>query len=142
MFDLKDRFDGAVKTVAFAAAAGAAGVAALFFFLVALFLWAQQQYGTITATLVLAIVFLVVALAALTVVWILRQRAAERERQRAQRARKSAPQWWADPLVMTTVLDVVKTVGNKRLVAVLIGACIVGSVLTRSGPQKPADPKS
>ena len=142
MFDLKEKFDDAVKTVACAAAAAAAGATSLFFFLVALFLWTQQQYGTITAALVLAIVFLVVALAALTIVWIVRQRSAERA-QRVRRSNSRNTAWWADPVIITTALEVFKTVGSKRLITVLIGAFVVGALLTRpAGEGKAADPPS
>jgi cytochrome c biogenesis protein CcdA len=139
MFDVRDRFDGAVKTVACAAAAAAAGVASLFFFLVALFLWTQQHYGTIAATLVLAIVFLFAAMAALTIAWVVRQRSAERQ----QRVRKSSPQWWADPAIIAAALEVFKTIGSKRLIPVLLGAFVVGTLLSRSGgAPKPDDPQA
>ena len=132
MFDLKDKLDGAVKAIACAAAAAAAGVAALFFFCVAVFVWTQQQYGTVTAALVLAIVFLSATVAALGMGFISRRRSEERQ----QRLRKSNAQWWADPMVMTAALDVFRTVGSKHLITVLLGAIVVGTLLSRPSDQQ------
>jgi hypothetical protein len=53
MFALKDKLDVAAKIMACAAAA-AAVVAALFVICLALFVWVQQNYGVVAASLVLA----------------------------------------------------------------------------------------
>ena len=129
MFDLKDKVDAAVKLIACTAAAAAAGVAALFFFCVALFVWTEQHYGTVTASLVLAILFLVVTIAALTIALIARRPPKDRE----PRANRAAAQSFVDPMVITSVLEVLKTVGGKRAMAFLAGAFVIGTLLARPG---------
>src|SRR5258708_36321497 len=101
MFDLKDKLDGAVMAMACAAAAAAAGVAALFFFCVAIFVWTQHQYGTVTAALVLAMVFLSAAITALTIGFISRRQGEGRQ----PNQRQSDPQCGAEPVVITAALE-------------------------------------
>ena len=138
MFDLKDKLNGAVTAMACAAAAAAAGVAALFFFCVAIFVWTQHQYGTVTAALVLAIVFLSTAIAALTIGFICRRQVEERQ----QNQRKSDLQGWADPLVITTALEVFRSIGSKRLITVLLGALVVGTLLSQPSAQQNSSTQS
>ena len=132
MFDLKDKLDGAVMAMACAAAAAAAGVAALFFFCVAIFVWTQHQYGTVTAALVLAVVCLLAAIAALTIGFFSRRQAEERQQSRG----KSDAQWWADPMVMTAALEAFRSIGSKRLITVLLGALVVGAFLSQPSGQQ------
>ena len=129
MFDLKDKVDAIVKAVVCAAAAAAAGVAALFFFCVALFVWTEQHYGTVTAALVLAILFLLIVIAALTI-GLMSRRQSERVQRRTSRP---AAQAWADPMVVAPVLEILRTVGGKRVITLLLGAFLVGSLLARPG---------
>jgi uncharacterized sodium:solute symporter family permease YidK len=138
MFDLKDKLNGAVTAMACAAAAAAAGVAALFFFCVAIFVWTQHQYGTVTAALVLAIVFLSAAIAALTIGFISRRQVEGRQ----QNQRKSDLQGWADPVVITAALEVFRSIGSKRLITVLLGALVVGTLLSQPSAQQNSPTRS
>jgi cytochrome c biogenesis protein CcdA len=127
MFNLNDKLDEAIKSVAFAVAAAAAGVAAFFFFCLALFLWTQQQFGTVTAALALAFLFLLVAVSALVATRIIRKQSAERQLQ----SRKQSALLWRDPLIINTALDVLRTIGSKRLTTMLLGMFVVGVLLSR-----------
>jgi hypothetical protein len=131
MLDLRDKLDEALNTTVFAGAAAAAIVAAIFFFCVAPFVWTEQHFGTVTASLTLAVVFLLTAIAALLLNWIIRPRAKERQ----QRARQNA-QWWTDPMVITAALEVYRTLGSKRLATALVGALVVGALANRSDEQR------
>jgi hypothetical protein len=133
MQDLRDKLDDALKATVFAGAAAAAIVAATFFICVAIFVWTEQHYGTVTASLVLAIVFLLAATAALLLNWIVHQRAKERRQQ--QRARQNV-QWWTDPMVITAALEIYRMLGNKRLATALVGALVEGALANRSGEQR------
>ena len=130
--DLKDRLEAAVKTSVWAAVAAAAAAVVLGFLCAALFLYLQDWRGPIIACLILAGAFLVIILIAVTAIGIVRQRQARLARARAQ-ASQTAGQWLRDPVVVTTALQVARTLGLRRAAPVLLlGAFLVGLVLSRS----------
>jgi apolipoprotein N-acyltransferase len=131
MIDFRDKLEAAVAALTYTAAAAAAGAAALLFFCIALFVWTREQYGTVTASLVLAVLFLVLALAALIAAAVRRRRLAEREAHRAQAHRANVTQWLSDPMVMTAGLELFRLLGTKRLMALLLGGVVVGTLLSR-----------
>jgi apolipoprotein N-acyltransferase len=126
MIDFRDKLEAAVAALTYTAAAAAAGAAALLFFCIALFVWTREQYGTVTASLVLAVLFLVLALAALIAATVRRRRVAERQAHRA-----NVTPWWTDPMVMTAGLELFRLLGTKRLMALLLGGVVVGTLLSR-----------
>lgn len=134
MLDLEDKVDTAAKIAISAAALAAAVVVATFFLCLALFMWTQQQYGTVAASLVLACVFIVAAVAALLFGLVARQRSQERQHRKLQHS----AQWWSDPTVITAALEVFRIIGSKRLITVLLGAFVVGALLERPSNRQPA----
>jgi apolipoprotein N-acyltransferase len=128
MFSLNDKLDEAIKAVTFAVAAGVTGVAAFFFFCLALFVWTQQQFGTVTAALTLAFLFLLAAVSALIAARIIRKQSAERRR---LQSREQSALFSRDPLIISTALDVLRTIGSKRLTTMLLGLLLVGALLGR-----------
>lgn len=143
--DLKERLDAAVKTSAWSAVAGLAGLIMLGFLCAALFLYLQDWRGPIVACLILAGGFLVVVLIAVTAIALVRQRQTRLARARAQLANQAAGQWLRDPVVMTTALQVARTLGLRRAAPVLLlGAFVVGLVLSRTAAKTahPAGPQS
>jgi type VI protein secretion system component VasK len=143
--DLKERLDAAVKTSAWSAVAGLAALIMLGFLCAALFLYLQDWRGPIVACLILAGGFLVVVLIAVTAIALVRQRQARLARARAQQANQAAGQWLRDPVVMTTALQVARTLGLRRAAPVLLlGAFVVGLVLSRTAAKTahPAGPQS
>jgi hypothetical protein len=142
--DLKERLDTAVKTSAWSAVAGAAALTMLGFLCAALFLYLQNSRGPIVACLVLAGAFLLVVLIAIAAIALVRQRHARLARARAQ-ANQAAAHWLRDPVVVTTALQVARTLGFRRAAPVLLlGAFMLGLVLSRTAAKTapPAGPES
>jgi apolipoprotein N-acyltransferase len=135
MFSLNDKLDEAIKSVTFAVAAGVTGVAAFFFFCLALFVWTQQQFGTVTAALVLAFLFLLAAVSAFVAARTIRKRSAERRLQ----SRKQSALLSRDPLIVNTALDVLRTIGSKRLTTMLLSLLLVGALLSRPNESRSVD---
>ena len=130
--DLKERLDAAVKTSAWSAVAVAAALTMLGFLCAALFLYLQNWRGPIVACLILAGAFLLVVLIAIVAIALLRQRLARLARARAQ-ANQAAGQWLRDPVVVTTALQLARTLGLRRAAPMLLlGAFVVGLVLSRT----------
>lgn len=130
--DLKERLDAAVKTSLWSAVAAAAALTMLGFLCAALFLYLQNWRGPIVACLILAGAFLLVILIAVAAIALVRQRQARLARARAQ-ANQAAGHWLRDPVVVTTALQVARTLGFRRAAPVLLlGAFVVGLVLSRT----------
>jgi heme/copper-type cytochrome/quinol oxidase subunit 2 len=142
--DLRERLDAAVKTSAWSVVAAAAALTMLGFLCAALFLYLQDSRGPIVACLILAGVFLLVVLIAIAVIVLLRQRRARQARARAQ-ANQAAAHWLRDPVVITTALQVARTLGFRRAAPVLLlGAFMMGLMLSRTAAKTapPAGPES
>jgi hypothetical protein len=125
MFDLKAKVAGAAKELACIAVATGAGIVALFFLCFALFIWLRETYGTITACLVLAGVFVILAATTFVVGWMSRKRSLENLEHR----QRASPQWWTDPVVISTVLAVVRALGARRVAMPLVIGGILGSLI-------------
>jgi hypothetical protein len=126
MFELKTRVAAAAKEVACIVAAASAGIVALFFLSFALFIWLRETHGTITACLVLAGVFIALAAATLAIGWVSRQRS----HMRLEPRQRSSPQWWTDPVVISTVVAVVRALGARRVAVPLFIGGILGSLMS------------
>ncbi len=135
--EVTSRFDRTLKSMIYAAAAGAAAVASLFFFTLAAFLFLQVQYGTMYATLVMGVAYAVLALAALLVVLIIGRRKTP-----PPSAAPKSPAWWQDPIVITSALQVARSLGPRTIVTlVAIGAVAAGVLLasTKEADEKPPE---
>ncbi|MBV9560307.1 MAG: hypothetical protein JOY90_07575 [Bradyrhizobium sp.] len=118
----------------YAAAAGAAAITALLFFTIALFVWLRESYGTVEACLALGLIYLVVALAALAAVFVLQRRHPEPP----PAPKKAAPQWWQDPMILTTGLEAARILGPRKAVTLAaVAAFVVGFFVTGSRLKKP-----
>ncbi len=140
--DLRDRLDAAVKTSVWSTVAAAAAFIMLGFLCAALFLYLQNEWGAILACLVLAGAFLVFLLIAVVAIAMVRQRQRRLAQARAQ-ANQAAGQWLRDPVVVTTALQVARTLGLRRAAPLLLlGAFVVGLVLSRNAAKtaEPAGP--
>ena len=138
--DFKDRFDAALKTSAWSTVVLAASLVMLGFLCAALFLYLQDWRGPIVASLILAGAFLLIVLIAIAAIAAVRQRQARLARARAQ-ASQTATQWLRDPLVVTTALQVARTLGLRRAAPVLLlGAFVVGLALSRTSAAKTSPP--
>jgi hypothetical protein len=131
-----------LKLAVAGAIAAAAAVVAFMCFAIALFLWMQQTYGALEAWLAIGALFAALALAGLIAILVLRGR---RHRPRAKRAvaeraaaRSEDPGMVAkllqEPAVLLTGLQLLRFVGVRRLVPLLIlGAVAGGFMLNRNG---------
>jgi hypothetical protein len=136
--DVKDRIDTAAKVTGWCATAIAAALVMLGFFCAALFLWVAERNGPIVACLVLGGIFLLIfIIAAIALANVRRRRA-----QRARLARaNAAAQWWRDPAVIATGLQIGRSLGAGRaLPLVLLGAFAIGLVLSRPGRRSDESP--
>jgi hypothetical protein len=145
--EFRVRLDLTLKSIVAGAVVAFAGTAAFICGLVVLFLWMLQTYGLIYAWASVTAVFGVIALIALIPFVsanrrrsaIARKVEARVAKAEAERAEKKAPDWWQDPAMLLTGLQLARTIGFKRLLPVFaIGAVAAGYLLSRqSQPDTP-----
>ena len=131
----KDQTATAVRLTSLAAAAALALLIMLSFLCAAAFVFVLQKYGPVEACLTGAAVFLVVSLiAAGSYVAIKNQARAD-----AARARKSAARSpMLDPVLITTGLQLIRAVGVKRLIPLLVvGGLALGLLASRGDASDP-----
>jgi hypothetical protein len=146
--DLKDKVDGMLKLAVAGAIAAAAGIVAFMCFAVALFLWMQQTYGTLEAWLTLGALFAALAALGLIFMVVFRSRASSR-RQKAKTVSAGSHEptigsrLLHDPAVLLTGLQLLRFVGARRLLPViLLGVVAGGFLMSRNGhsPRHGSDP--
>jgi hypothetical protein len=134
--DLKRRVDGALKIAVAGAVAAAASTAAFACLAIVLFLWTQQNYGTMQAWLALAGLFAAVAAIGGIVVLAVRRRPPPAPRERETPAFARLLQ---EPAVLLTGLQLVRGLGVRELLPLLVLAAVAGGVMTsRNGRSDPA----
>jgi hypothetical protein len=132
--EVSNRVDRIFKSMIFAAAAGAAAIASLFFFSLAAFLLLQLWYGTLWASVIMGAVYALIALAALITVMVL-----GRKKKPTPQAPPPPKPMWQDPLVVSSALQVIKSMRPRTLLTIAaIGAFVAGLVLTGQ-KNKPTD---
>jgi hypothetical protein len=148
--DFKVRIDLTLKSIIAGAVVAFAGTAAFICGLVVLFLWVLQTYGLIYAWSTVAAVFGVIALAALipfaaasrkrrAIALKVEARVAKAEAERIEKKNRE-PDWWQDPATLLTGVQLVRTLGLKRMLPVLaIGAVIAGFVMSRQSASETPD---
>ena len=132
--ELTSRFDRTLKAMIYAAAAAAAAVVALFFFSLAAFLLLRDSYGTARAALVMGAIYALLALIALVVVLMLGQRT----KPPPPAAPRSSP-LWQDPMVITSALQVARSLGPRTLITLAAVGAFVAGILLTSPRAKPPD---
>jgi hypothetical protein len=146
--DLKEKVDGMLKLAVAGTIAAAAGIVAFMCFAVALFLWMQQTYGTLEAWLALGALFAALAALGLISMLVFRSRTSSR-RQKAKTvsARAEDPSMVSrllqEPAVLLTGLQLLRVVGARRLLPViLLGVVAGGFLMSRNGhtPRHGSDP--
>lgn len=112
-------------SAACAAVIALAGIVALVFFLTALFVWVEARFGRLEACLMFGGGFAVIAAMAMIALVLLR-------RHRPAPLNVAAAMPWNDPAVQMG-LRAAKTLGGRRAGAAgLIGAFVVGLILSRT----------
>lgn len=136
--DFKVRLDLTLKAMIAGVVFAAAGVAAFACGLVILFLWTLETYGMMYAWGAIASAFGVIALLALIPLLSsgrkrrMLSRAVEQRAAKAEAERNRNPEWWQDPAILLTGLQVVRTIGFRRLLPILaVGAVVAGVAISR-----------
>ena len=142
---------GAVTTLICAAVAASAGLVGVLFIAVAIFIWASENYGRLTAAIAMAAFFIVVAAIAVTVLLIAQNkgrkeaaRQAEKERLEREEAAKNAPPAWLDPALIPTLLPIgikAMQIGLKHrgILLALLSSVAVGWAMLRERGKPDAD---
>jgi hypothetical protein len=108
-----------VAVIAWLAIMALALLAALIFLCVAGYEWLSLQYGGIHAGLIMAGIFVVIALAAAIASAMIRRR--NRERAILARAAKAhAPPWLLDPRILGVAMEAGRSLGWQRLVPIAL----------------------
>ena len=152
MFDrlvssLKVEAQSVVTTLICGVVAGMSGVVAVLFIGIAIFIWASERYGSLTACLAMAGFFLVVALIAIAALFYARNEAQKRAAKRAEQERrereeeaKNAPPIWADPSLLPKILPMLLPVllkagqvglRHRGLLLAALSSAVVGWGLLR-----------
>lgn len=156
MFDrllsaFKAEYQSFLATLICAAVAAMAGVVAILFAGVAIFIWAANNYGSLQASLAMAGFFLLVGLIALAVLFYVRSEAAKRAVKRAEQQRrereegaKKAPPAWLDPALIPTLLPVGLQMArialrHRGLLLALISSAAVGWAVLRERTDEPEE---
>ena len=147
---LRVELRGAVTTLICAAVAASAGLVGVLFVAVAIFIWASENYGRLTAAVAMAAFFIVVAAIAVTVLLVVQSKArkeaarqAEKERLEKEEAAKNAPPAWLDPALIPTLLPIgikAMQIGLKHrgILLALLSSAAVGWAMLRER-NKPDD---
>jgi hypothetical protein len=117
-----------IRLIGIAVAGSAAATVAIALACAALFAAVMERFGIVDACLAVAVIFLAVTLALLALYVVLRRRAAHA----AVIARTRRRSLIADPLVVSTGLQLVQAVGLKRSLTLL--AIVGGAIALASRP--------
>ena len=137
--DFKASASNAVRQTSLAAVAAFALLITIGFLCAAGFVVVLDRYGLVPACLAGAGLFLIVALVA-AISYMIRKR--QIEARAAERAKSAAHSLLADPMVVTTGLQIVRAVGVKRLLPIVaVAGLALGLLASRSnaGDQAPAE---
>lgn len=119
----------------------ALAVVSLFFLTVAAFVWAETEYGTITASLGLGLLFAAVAAAIALVARIRARRVETIPRPSrpylleadAARSPETNPEWWIAPVGIATGIEVLRKIGAHRLIPAFALSAVVVAALQSYG---------
>jgi uncharacterized membrane protein YqjE len=140
---LRVELRGVVTTLICAAIAASAALVGVLFIAVAIFIWASDNYGRLTAAVAMAAFFIVVAAIAVTVLLVAQStarkeaaRQAEKERLEKEEAAKNAPPAWLDPALIPTLLPIgikAMQVGLKHrgILLALVSSAAIGWAMLR-----------
>jgi uncharacterized membrane protein len=133
--EIKVSASSAIRQASLLSAMVLALVIAAGFLFAAAFVVVSEHYGPLVACLVLTGIFLLFAVIA-GIIYAVRK---HQDQERARQRRAKAAQLLADPLVVTTGLQVVRAIGLKRLIPLLaVGGVAIGYFMTRGAAQDEA----
>jgi hypothetical protein len=140
MLDLKDKLESTLRATMWGVIAASAAVATMFFLCVAVFVWTGQNYGPVTACLVLAVIFLFITTGAAISLLAIRRGQAQRA---VARKAAASEKWWLEPAVIAAGLQVGRIVSARPVVPLLVLVILLaGWMLNRSpAAENPAPPR-
>jgi hypothetical protein len=122
--DLKESASNAVRLTSVAIVAAIAGSITVVFLCAALFVFVLQNHGLIEACLAIAAIFFLISLIA-SVAYAVRRKAIKKSA--IEKAKAPAQNLLADPAVVAAGLQLIRTVGVKKLIPILaIGGLALG----------------
>lgn len=139
--EARTRLDITMKAVIAGAIAAFAGVAAFACLLGAFFIWVLQTYSALYAWAAVGGVFAFITLIALislsttgrrrrAMARATERRVTEAERQKIKDEGNQA--WWQDPTLLITGVQIVRTLGIRRMLPILaVGAIVAGFAMSR-----------
>jgi cobalamin synthase len=114
------------------AIAGVSGAIAFAFALAALFTWLSHLFGSIIASLIIAGVFLVIAIVPI-VIYSSKQK--REEKRVAEAAAKARATQWISPATVSLGLQAARMLGkNRGIAAAGVGALVVGWLISQMLP--------
>jgi hypothetical protein len=123
------------EIVIWAVVAAIAATAAVFFLLIAAFVWLANRYDGVTAGLLLGGAFIVVAAIALLACLTVRRRNMERARLELAARKTASTANWLDPKLMAVGLQIGQSIGWRKLVSLgavgLLATLLAREWLTR-----------
>jgi predicted transporter len=127
--DIKDSTGVAIRMTSLAAAIALAFLVTIAFLCAAAFVYVLQNYGPIEACLTGAGIFFLIALIGIMIYTARKRQARQEAKETAKSALHTA---LADPVMMATVLQVVRAIGIKKLVPILaVGGLALGLLANR-----------
>jgi hypothetical protein len=135
--DFKESTGLALRLTSLAMATAVALFIAVAFLCAAAFVYVLQNYGLIEACLAGAGIFTIAALITAICYIVRKNSVKERTKQTAKSAMHAA---FADPMVVAAGLQVIRTIGIKRLVPILaVGGLALGFLASRNAQPDEAD---
>jgi fatty acid desaturase len=113
--------------VVFALIAAIAVVAAFVFFVFAAFIWLAERYSPLTAALIVAVAFVLIAIGC-AIGAVMAQRHTSERAKRALALRSQSP--WLDPATLGIAMQIGRSVGLRRI-APLAAAGVLAAALAR-----------
>ena len=127
----KAKLSLAAQSAACGLIAALAAIVAIGFFAAAGFVWLSDRYGAINACLMFGAAFVLIAVVAAIVLAVLRRRPPPPP------LKSEFAQAFKDPKLLAIGLEIARTFGGRRAASAgLIGAFIVGALLSRGVPKK------
>jgi hypothetical protein len=146
---------GLITTLICAAIAASAALVGVLFIAVAIFIWASENYGRLTAAVSMAAFFIVVAVIAVGILLFAQSKArkaaekeAEKERLQKEEEARNAPPVWMDPALIPKILPLLLPIALKAgqiglkhrgLLLAALSTAAVGWAMLRERNAPPAD---
>jgi cytochrome bd-type quinol oxidase subunit 2 len=125
--------------VVFALIAAVAVVAAFVFFVFAAFIWLAERYSQLTAALIVAVSFVLIAIVCALGAVLSQRRTSERAK-RALALRSQSP--WFDPATLGIAMQLGRTIGLRRIAPLAAAGVLAAALAKEWFRDRPDDDKA